>query len=141
MNPQDLSPSKPEIPSAAFFYEAIAIASGGALGACLRHGISLVIQAGDQHLVWSTTAVNFIGAFLLGLIVARVDSAGRHPLLRPFLVVGVFGSFTTFSALALDNRALAGDHGEGFALVHLGGSVLLGLLAFGVGTLVARDDR
>lgn len=121
--------------------EALVIAIGGALGACLRFAIALGMQAANQHGAWATTAANLIGSFLLGVIVARVGSSTAHPLLRPFLVVGVFGSFTTFSALAFDNRLLAGQHGEAIALLHLVGSIAIGIVAFACGTAIARGRR
>ena len=83
--------------------------------------------------------VNPIGAFLLGVIVARIASPSAHPLLRPFLVVGVLGSFTTFSALAFDNRQLATQQGELLAAVHLVGSIATGIVAFTFGTAIARE--
>jgi len=120
---------------------ALAIAIGGALGASLRFAVVLGMQAADQHGAWATATANLIGSFLLGVIVARVASPTAHPLLRPFLVVGVFGSFTTFSALAFDNRRLAGHHGEGIGLLHLVGSIAIGIAAFACGTAIARGRR
>jgi len=52
--------------------------------------------------------------------------------------VGVFGSFTTFSALALDNRGIAIEAGELWAAAHLAGSVLLGLAAFTLGDSISE---
>ncbi len=92
--------------------EALAIAIGGALGASLSFAVALGMQAADQHGAWATVVVNLIGAFVLGVIVAGVGSPTAQPLLPAFLVVGVFGSFTTFSALAFDNRLLAAHNGE-----------------------------
>ena len=84
---------------------------------------------------------NLVGAFLLGTVVARGASPSAHPLLRPFLVVGVFGSFTTFSALAFDNRLLAAHNGEAVALLHLVGSIAIGIVAFACGAAIARGRR
>ena len=113
-----------------FFSELIVIALGGALGACLRHSVSLVIAAAQLHFVFATAVANVVGSFLLGLFVGYRAPATRHPLIRPFLTIGVFGSFTTFSALAMDNRRLAAESSEITAAVHLGASVLSGLAAF-----------
>lgn len=125
-------------PPASRWAESIAIAGGGALGASLRYAIALGTAAGQQHTALAAILANLIGALLLGILFARVDSAEAHPLLRPFLVIGVFGSFTTFSALALDNRALATQQGEIIALLHIVGTIVLGLLVFVVGAAIAR---
>ncbi len=122
-------------------HEALAIALGGSFGASLRFAIARGTEVADQDAAWATLIANLIGAFLLGVLVSRVEANEAHPLLRSFLVVGVFGSFTTFSALALDNRSLASQHGEFAALMHITGSVLAGLLAFSLGNAVFRAAR
>ena len=121
--------------------EALVIAIGGAIGTSLRFAVALGMQAGHQHSAWATTAANLVGAFLLGVILARAEFTATHPLLRPFLVVGVFGSFTTFSALAFDNRLLATEHGEAVALLHLFGSIAIGIVAFVGGATIAGGRR
>lgn len=121
--------------------EALAIAIGGAIGASLRFAVTLAIRTIDAHPTLATVCVNLLGALWLGMLAAHVDSPRAHPLLRPFLVVGVFGSFTTFSALAFDNRSLASQHGELAALVHMLGSILAGLFAFALGASFARGRR
>lgn len=88
-----------------FGAEMAVIALGGAIGSCLRFGVSLGMGAAQLHGALAAGCVNLLGSFLLGLLVGHFESGKAHPLLRPFLSVGVFGSFTTFSALALDNRA------------------------------------
>ena len=79
-----------------------AIAIGGACGAVLRYAtVSLVAWWGGH--VWGTFLVNLIGSFAIGAIVASVlDTAWFESFGRPFLVVGVLGAFTTFSAFSLD---------------------------------------
>jgi len=133
--------ANPNSSDAPFVQEAFAIAAGGALGASLRYAVLLGTQSANQHAAWATAGANLLGALLLGMVVSRVDSPRAHPLIRPFLVVGVFGSFTTFSALAFDNRAIALQAGEVAALLHIAGSILTGLLAFAAGSAIARGSR
>ncbi len=130
-----------EIELAPFGAEMTAIAIGGAIGACLRFAVSLLIGATHLHSALAAGGANIIGSFLLGLIVGHLESGKAHPLLRPFLTVGVFGSFTTFSALALDNRGIAVEAGEVLAAAHLAGSIVLGLAAFAMGDWVAERGR
>jgi CrcB protein len=118
-----------------------AIAFGGAIGASLRFAISLMIGVTDLPAALSAGAANIIGSFLLGLVVGHLDSGKAHPLLRPFLTVGVFGSFTTFSALALDTREIALEAGEVLAAAQFVASVVLGLTAFALGDSIAERSR
>lgn len=46
--------------------------------------------------------VNMLGSFLLGLYLARRERAVSGPGSTRFWAIGVFGSFTTFSALSVD---------------------------------------
>lgn len=121
--------------------EMAVIALGGGIGAGLRFAISLAIRATDLHPALAAGTANIIGSFLLGLIVGHLDTGRAHPLLRPFLTVGVFGSFTTFSALALDNRGIAVEAGEVLAAAHLAVSLLLGLAAFTLGDAILERSR
>lgn len=130
---------KTELPP--FGAEMAAIALGGAIGACLRFAVSLVVGATILPDALAASSVNFIGSFLLGLIVGHLQSGKAHPLLRPFLTVGIFGSFTTFSALAFDNREIAIEAGEVLAAAHLAGSILLGLAAFALGDAISERAR
>jgi fluoride exporter len=83
-----------------------AIAAGGALGASARYGASLARPAAEGAFPWAVFGVNVTGCALIGvlmvLVTERTWGAGPHPLLRPFLGVGVLGGFTTFSTYAAD---------------------------------------
>ncbi len=131
------SASRPQ-GGAPWLLELLAMASGGAVGACLRYGVVLLVGGLGQPAVWATFAVNGIGAFALGALLGRFDRQRSHPLLRPFWAVGVLGSFTTFSALAFDNRMLADAGGEVLAAMHLSISIGWGLLAFAAGERTTR---
>lgn len=117
--------------------EWIAIAAGGALGASLRFGLTRVMLSQTEQALWFATAVsNLIGAFLLGLFLARLTDRS-NPLLRPFWATGVLGSFTTFSTLLLENSTLF-HASPAQAIAHLAGVIGLGLLAFPVGEALGR---
>jgi CrcB protein len=127
------------IPS--FAAEVVAIAVGGAIGAGLRFSVALAIAAAGLPGVLGVAIANLSGSFVLGLFVGYLESEAPHPLLRPFLTVGVLGSFTTFSTLALESRGLAGEDGEAIAALFLGGSIALGLAAFVVGDVISVGLR
>ncbi len=88
----------------------LAVIVGGLVGTGLRLGIDALIPHTDDQFPWSTLAINVAGAFLLGALVARVWEWAPD-WLRAGLGVGLLGSFTTFSAIAVALVALA-DAGE-----------------------------
>ena len=106
-----------------------AVACGGALGAMGRHLISSQVMrwAGDGF-PWGTLTVNVVGSFILGLVVeylAQRWSATQE--IRSFLVVGVLGGFTTFSAFSSDAVLLLERGSLGPAFAYVAGSVLLSI--------------
>lgn len=117
------------------------VAFGGALGAASRSGVaSLLAGVGGGGLV-ATQAVNLAGAFALGLLLGTLEAIGPRPRLRAFLGIGVLGSFTTFSTLVAEARAIAEATSPGVALAFLLASVALGLAAFVAGGTLARRGR
>jgi CrcB protein len=110
------------------------VALGGALGAVLRHLATLVWPA-----PWGVMAINVAGSFAIGALAVPLLLAerGPHPL-APFLVTGILGGFTTFSAFSLDALRLVEGGRPGTALFYVGGSVALSLLACGLGLWIGR---
>ena len=117
-----------------------AVACGGALGAMGRHFISREIMrwAGDVF-PWGTLTVNVVGSFRTGLLVdylAQRWSATQEK--RGFLVVGVLGGFTTFSAFSLDAVLLLERGSLTTAFAYIGGNVLLSIGGMFAGLLLFR---
>ena len=73
--------------------------------------------------------------FLLGLITLRLGRAEW----RTFLLTGILGGFTTFSAFSMDAVQLWDKGASGLALLYVLGSVVLSIAAFYAGALVARQ--
>ena len=101
---------------------------GGALGAALRHVLSVTVP-GPVPLV--TFGINVIGAFGLAIL---VSGSGRFPeprrrRLRLVFGTGVLGGFTTYSALAVQTVDLARAGAVGWALVYALGTVAVGAAA------------
>jgi len=82
---------------------------GGALGACARFGVAQLFPVGSTgSFPWPTFLVNAIGALLIGFTVAWVGHSGWfNDYGRAFLVTGILGGFTTFSAFSLEVVQLA----------------------------------
>ncbi len=74
---------------------------------------------------WAIFWVNVLGCALIGVLMVLVGEGGRraHPLVRPFLGVGVLGGFTTFSTYALDFSELLDARGGGHRAGVRGGTL------------------
>jgi len=82
---------------------------GGAIGACARFGVAQWVPVGQSGgFPWPTFIVNTVGALLIGFAVGWVGQSGWFiDYGRAFLVTGVLGGFTTFSAFSLEVVQLA----------------------------------
>lgn len=118
--------------------ELAAVASGGVLGASLRHGVSILSGAVGLDALLATAIANTVGTFALGVLLGRFAGPIRHPLFLPFWGIGVLGSFTTFSTLVSETQAVGVRNGDPLALMHLTLSILTGLIAFALGQRLAR---
>lgn len=116
-----------------------AIALGGAAGAAARHALELAWPPGAETLPWATLVTNASGCLLIGMLMVQVVEVGRaHPLLRPFLGVGVLGGYTTFSTYAVQTRGLWSEGHPGVSLLYAALTPALALAAVVVGVVTAR---
>lgn len=105
------------------------VALGGALGSVARHAAVQGIGA-----PWGVALVNVAGSFAIGLAFVLLPGPAA-----PFVMTGILGGFTTFSAFSLDALRLwqAGRTAE--AALYTGGSVALSLAAVALGATLARS--
>jgi CrcB protein len=117
----------------------IAIFLGGGLGAMARFAVSstLLVRAGDAF-PWGTLVVNGAGCFAIGIVAALFTSSPYPQPLRLFVVTGVLGGFTTFSAFGLETTELFARGDTGPAVLYVLGSVGGGLVAVGLGLGLGR---
>lgn len=113
------------------------VALGGAIGASLRYltGLTAIRLAGPGF-PWGTLAVNILGSFAMGLIVVLLAKTGNR--MAPFLMTGVLGGFTTFSAFSLDTLTLIERGQTGLAALYATASVLGALTAVFAGLTLGR---
>jgi CrcB protein len=115
------------------------IALGGLLGASARHALELLWVASPTEWPWATLVTNVSGCVLIGMLMVQVVEVGRaHPLLRPFLGVGLLGGYTTFSTYAEQTRALWAHDQRDLSLLYLLLTPALALVSVVVGVVVAR---
>jgi CrcB protein len=116
------------------------VAAGGAMGSVLRWLASSGVQKLLPHasFPWGTLAVNVIGSFAIGAIMTMaLERSSVSPDARLFLVTGVLGGFTTFSALSWDTLVLLRSGATGPALGYALGSLVLGVAAAFAGAALA----
>ena len=117
------------------------VAAGGAIGASLRW---LVVRWAGHALglafPYGTLIVNIGGSLVMG--VAAVVMMERFPgswgRFAPFLMTGVLGGFTTFSAFSLDALFLIERGRNLAAAAYIGGSVTLSIAGLWTGLTLAR---
>ncbi len=117
----------------------VTVSAGGLLGGTARYGVEHLVPAAEDGFPWGTFVVNVGGALVLGfLLVLILELWPTQRYLRPLLAIGFLGSFTTFSTWMLQVHELAEANQIGLAALYLGGSLLTGLVATGLGLLLGR---
>lgn len=116
------------------------IGVGGFAGAVARYAIDgWVTQATRATFPWGTLAVNLSGSLLIGVLFALAsERAILPPDLRGPIMIGFVGAYTTFSTLALESWRLMEDGAVMLAILNLGGSMLLGVIAVLAGVMIGR---
>lgn len=110
-------------------------AAGAIVGSLLRYAVSLALPHTDPLTwPWATFAVNIIGALAIGVIASMprimTDESRRH-----FVVTGVLGGFTTFSALAVETIQLSGVQ----ALLYVSATFAVGISATHAGSKLVKS--
>lgn len=125
----------------AYFSQLMIVGAGGFIGSVLRFMIGGWAQrlAAAGVFPYGTLVVNVVGCLLIGFLggVAEYRQA-LEPAQRLFLMIGVLGGFTTFSAFAFETIALMQDAQMFKAALNTGLQVIMGLTAAYVGYLGAR---
>jgi fluoride exporter len=119
------------------------IAIGSALGGMARHwcGVTGVRLLGDSF-PWPTLFVNILGSFIIGLFATLTGPDGRFlagTTAREFIMVGLLGGYTTFSAFSLQTLGLMQDERWAAAGLYIAGSLVLCLLAVWAGHVGAMS--
>lgn len=113
---------------------------GGGLGSIARYLCQRYLSATYPHsFPVGTFAVNLIGCFLIGLFWGIFfRSTASNESWKLFLMTGICGGYTTFSAFTIESIGLIKEHKPGLFLLYIGASVILGLLATWAGMKLVR---
>ncbi|MBF0265624.1 MAG: fluoride efflux transporter CrcB [Gammaproteobacteria bacterium] len=122
------------------FKTTLFIAFGGAIGAVGRFFFSnLFYDIFGRNFPYGTLAVNIVGSLLIGFFyVVFVEKMTLGPDLRTFIIVGMFGAFTTFSTFSLETLLLIQQGNTLKALLNVILSVILCLFACWLGMILSR---
>ena len=117
------------------------IGIGGAIGSILRYCTALwfVRIYASNFIPYSTMFINFAGSLLIGIVFGLAERyQWMTPQWRLFLVTGICGGYTTFSAFAYENVSLLQQANyTGFAL-YTSLSFVLGLIAVVLGLSLVK---
>jgi len=117
----------------------IFIAVGGAAGALARYGMSGLLNNATNKLPYGTLVCNALGSLVMGvLFVLILEKARLSPELRPLLMVGFLGAFTTFSTFSLETVAMLQEGHMMSAAIYVLLSVVLSIAALYAGITVTR---
>ena len=114
------------------------VALGGAIGASLRYATGVAVLRVIGHgFPLAIITVNVLGSFLMGIFVASAAHRGLS-YLAPFVMTGLLGGFTTFSAFSLETVTFIERGQFGQASLYVGLSVILSIGGLMLGLWIAR---
>lgn len=116
------------------------VACGGAIGAICRALIVNQFTSQTHHFPFAVMGVNIFGSLVIGLIAGflhhRAEDVSQFMFLRGFVILGLLGGFTTFSAFSNDVVQLFLKEAFFDAGVYIIMSVMLSILAASLGYYV-----
>lgn len=102
--------------------------AGGIIGSACRAGVGYLLPAEPGRFPVATLIVNLAGSLLIGYHLVRLEQGFTRPLSLHFWGIGVFGSFTTFSAFSIEVVDLLGRHQAAAAVGYVAISIVGGLI-------------
>ena len=115
------------------------IALGGAIGTLARYIVGgLDYRFSNGVFPISTLVVNVSGSLVIGFLWAVVDRFTISPNTRLFIFIGILGGYTTFSTFSLETFNLMRDGEYRIALINVGLSTILSIMAVFLGYFVSK---
>jgi CrcB protein len=124
------------------FISCLWVVLGGAIGTFGRYAISTLALPISRGFPWGTIIINVTGCAVIGFFGTLTLAHGRFPVsdnLRLFVMVGICGGYTTFSAFSLQTLDLMRSGATLRAALNVAVSVVLCMLAVWAGHLVAAQ--
>ena len=115
------------------------VAAGGALGAVLRYFLTNISKSLFLSSVYGTFSVNIVGSFLIGYFITFDFGTNlSENFVKFFLIIGVLGSFTTFSAFSYEVVDLINSKKYIISFAYIFISIFLCILSAYLGTLLNK---
>jgi fluoride exporter len=112
----------------------LAISIGAMLGANARFLLGgWVVDRLGAEFPYGTLLINVSGSFAIGVVYALIERHGAPDWVRPLVMVGLLGGYTTFSTFSLDALAMAERGAWPAAATYVLGSVAASLGAVWLG--------
>lgn len=126
-----------------WWQQLVLVMLGGALGAAGRYWMGgLLLRHLGNGIPWGTLAVNLIGSFAAGFLAVWLEARGPAALYwRAFLMVGVLGALTTYSALMVECLLFARSQRGEWMLGYLALTLSAGLMLVWMGAKAAAIIR
>lgn len=120
----------------------LAVGTGAAIGAWMRWGLSIMLNACFPSLPLGTLIANLVGAYLIGLFMGfSAFTTTLAPEIRLFLVTGLLGGLTTFSTFSAEAVTLLTRGQYGWASTHIIVHLLGSLAMTGLGLFTVQLMR
>ena len=118
----------------------ILVGLGGGVGSMLRFLTSVITaKYYSNAFPLATFIVNVVGCLLIGLLIGLFSqNLQSNPHLKLLFITGFCGGYTTFSAFAAENITLIQNNNYLIAILYIGLSMLVGLLAVWAGVQLTK---
>ena len=115
------------------------VAAGGALGASLRFISSSFFNLFYPNLPIGTFFINVLGSFIVGLLINTLEMRNYSEIfIKYFLIIGVLGSYTTFSAFSYEVIELYNNKKFLLSIIYILASVFSCIVAAYVGYTINK---
>ena len=117
----------------------ILVAAGGATGAVLRFALTNFTKSFFTSAIYGTITVNILGSFLIGYLITLDNGKNlSEDFIKFFLIIGVLGSFTTFSAFSYEVINLILSKKLIFSFIYISISVFVCILSAYLGMIINK---
>ena len=117
----------------------ILVAAGGATGAVLRFALTNFTKSFFTSAIYGTITVNILGSFLIGYLITLDNGKNlSEDFIKFFLIIGVLGSFTTFSAFSYEIVELINSKKYIHSLAYIFISIFICIMSAYLGTLLNK---
>ena len=117
----------------------ILVATGGAVGAVLRFILTNLSKSLFATSIYGTLSVNILGSFFIGyLITSNIFKSFSEDFIKFFLIIGLLGSFTTFSTFSYESLGLIMEKKIFVSVIYIFFSISVCILSAYLGIIINK---